>query len=118
MESATGWRNSMIKELRKKLTLLYTVTTGTILTLVVAGLLFYNLRVSEKDALQTFQNQIACRKFFHLTFTSQRGILSCLRGELSALLPEMQTREHYKRPELQGGKNLIINHQPDAKTQC
>ena len=43
----------MIKELRKKLTLLYTVTTGTILTLVVAGLLFYNLRVSEKDALQT-----------------------------------------------------------------
>ena len=48
----------MIKELRKKLTLLYTVTTGTILTLVVAGLLFYNLRVSEKDALQTFQNQI------------------------------------------------------------
>ena len=47
MESATGWRNSMIKELRKKLTLLYTVTTGTILTLVVAGLLFYNLRVSE-----------------------------------------------------------------------
>ena len=27
---------------------MYTVTTGTILTLVVAGLLFYNLRVSEK----------------------------------------------------------------------
>lgn len=38
--------------------------------------------------------------------------------QFSALLPEMQTREHYKRPELQGGKNLIINHQPDAKTQC
>lgn len=48
----------MIKQLRKKLTLLYTVTTGTILTLVVSGLLIYNLRVSEKDALQTFQNQI------------------------------------------------------------
>lgn len=48
----------MIKRLRKKLTLLYTVTTGSILTLVVAGLLIYNLRISEKDALQTFQNQI------------------------------------------------------------
>lgn len=48
----------MIRQLRKKLTLLYTVTTGTILTLVVIGLLFYNVRVAERDALQTFQNQI------------------------------------------------------------
>lgn len=62
----------MIKQLRKKLTLLYTVTTGTILTLVVAGLLFYNLRVSEKDALQTFQNQlvaIASRMQYGSTIT-------------------------------------------------
>lgn len=48
----------MIRRLRQKLTLLYTVTTGTILTLVVFGLLFYNTRVAEKDAFQTFQNQI------------------------------------------------------------
>lgn len=48
----------MIKQLRKKLTLLYTVTTGTILTLVVIGLLFYNIRVAERDALQNFQYQI------------------------------------------------------------
>lgn len=48
----------MIRQLRKRLTVLYTITTGAILTAVVIGLLIYNVRGTEKDHFQKFQTQI------------------------------------------------------------
>lgn len=48
----------MIKELRKKLTFLFTATTGLILTLVVIGILIVSTREFHKRNLDTFQNQI------------------------------------------------------------
>lgn len=48
----------MIKELRKKLTLLFTATTGVILTLVVMGILVVSAREFHKKNLDMFQNQM------------------------------------------------------------
>lgn len=48
----------MIKKLRRNLTGLYTITTGLILTLVVAGILIVNAREFDKNTLDAFQNHI------------------------------------------------------------
>lgn len=58
MESATAWRFPMIRQLRRKLALLYTVTTGAILTAVVIALLAFNVKAARKDEYQRFQNEI------------------------------------------------------------
>lgn len=57
MASVIVWRNPMIRQLRKRLTLLYTLTTGAILTAVVIGLLFYQAQSVKKDQNQRLQNQ-------------------------------------------------------------
>ena len=46
----------MILKLRKRLTALYTITTGLILTAVVAGALIVSTRELQKKNLETFQN--------------------------------------------------------------
>lgn len=48
----------MIKKLRRRLTALFTVTTGFILVLVVIGILVVNAREFQKKNLETFQNHI------------------------------------------------------------
>ena len=46
----------MFNTLRKRLTWLYTVTTGCILTLVIAGFLLFRVEESRREQLQQFQN--------------------------------------------------------------
>ena len=48
----------MIKQLRRQLTALFTITTGLILTLVVIGILVISAREFNKKTLDSFQNQI------------------------------------------------------------
>ena len=48
----------MIKQLRRQLTALFTITTGLILTLVVIGILVISAREFNKKNLDSFQNQI------------------------------------------------------------
>lgn len=47
----------MIKHLRKRLALLYTATTGAILTAVIFSMIFISLKESEKQQLDTFRSQ-------------------------------------------------------------
>ncbi len=48
----------MIKQLRRRLTALFTVTTGLILTAVVIGILIVNVREFKIKTLETFQNHL------------------------------------------------------------
>ncbi len=63
----------MIKNLHKKLVALYTVTTGLILTIVVAGVLIVSAQEFNKKNLETFQNHL-----FNLISRIQLGsTISC-----------------------------------------
>ncbi len=63
----------MIRQLRRNLTLLYTVTTGAILTVVVIALLAFNVKAARKDEYQRFQNEI-------LTISSRMQFGSTISG--------------------------------------